>query len=224
MTLRVFYGGTFDPVHQGHIEIARAARDALDTLIAFMPAADPPHRDPPGANAQQRAAMLELAIAGERGLQVDRRELRRDGRSWSIDTVRTLRAELGGDAPIVLLVGADSFIGLPTWKHWRALLDLVHFVVAERLGSPLDAALTEAALPETLAKAVALRWVKSPLALSTAPGGRILRLQQPLQPHSATDIRQRIASGQPWRHLLPAAVADYIEQQGLYRDQTVNRL
>ena len=217
MTLRVFYGGTFDPVHQGHIEIARAARDALETIIALMPAADPPHRDPPGANAQQRAAMLELAIAGEPGLQVDRRELQREGRSWTIDTVRGLRAELGADASIALLVGADSFIGLPGWKHWRALLDLVHFVVAERLGSPLDAD-----LPASLAEAVAMRWVRSPRALYAATGGHVLRLQQPLQPHSATDLRRRIAAGQPWRHLLPEAVAGYIEERGLYRDQGVH--
>src|SRR3546814_6231996 len=82
--------------------------------------------------------MLDLAVAGEPGLAVDRRELRRDGRSYSIDTLLELRAELGGDAPVALLVGADSFVGLPDWHRWRELFDHAHFVVAQRPGSPLD--------------------------------------------------------------------------------------
>ncbi|MCA1713803.1 MAG: nicotinate-nucleotide adenylyltransferase [Gammaproteobacteria bacterium] len=214
MTLRVFYGGTFDPVHDGHLAIARAARDTLGSCVDMMPAADPAHRDPPGADAQQRAAMIELAIAGESGLRIDRRELERAGRSWSIDTARALRAELGPEASLALLVGADSLIGLPGWKDWRALLDLCHFVVAERLGSPLDEA-----LPALLAQAIEGRWTQSPQVLRETPGGRVLRLCQPLQLHSASEIRQRIADGQPWRHLLPATVAGYIEQHGLYRPE-----
>src|SRR5690606_32619729 len=128
--LRVLYGGTFDPVHLGHVAVARAARDALDAEVAFMPAADPPHRAPPGAPAADRAAMLDIAIAGEPRLQLDLRELRREGRSWTVDTLRALRAGIGMDAPVALLVGADSFAALPTWKEWRALFGLAHFVVA----------------------------------------------------------------------------------------------
>src|SRR3546814_8034309 len=90
--------------------------------------------DLPGATADQRAEMLDLAVAGEPGLAVDRRELRRDGRSYSIDTLLELRAELGGDAPVALLVGADSFVGLPDWHRWRELFDHAHFVVAQRPG------------------------------------------------------------------------------------------
>ena len=213
--VHVLYGGTFDPVHNGHLAIARAARDALDCDIHLMPAADPPHRAPPGANADDRTAMLALAIAGEARLWLDRRELARGGLSWSIDTVRGLRAQLGGLAPIALLVGADSFTGLPTWKSWRELPDVVHFVVAERPGSPLDQA-----LPAELAGAMAGRWVDSVEALGQVPSGRVLRLHQPLQAHSATELRRRIASGQPWRHLLPPRVADYIVAHGLYGVRT----
>jgi nicotinate-nucleotide adenylyltransferase len=209
--LHVLYGGTFDPVHHGHLAIARAARDALDCDIHMMPAADPPHRPPPGANAEARVAMLQLAIADEGRLLLDCRELARGGRSWSIDTVQALRAQLGNDAPIALLVGADSFVGLPTWKSWRALLDYVHFVVAERQGNPLDGA-----LPVELAEAMAGRWVESADELGRSPSGRVLRLRQPLHAHSATDLRRRIASGLPWRHLLPPRVADYIVANGLY--------
>lgn len=209
--LRVFYGGTFDPVHNGHLAIARAAHDALAADIHMMPAADPPHRAPPGASAIDRAAMLQLAIAGGPGLLLDRRELDRGGRSWSIETLHALRAEFGSDAPIAWLVGADSFVGLPTWKSWRELFDLAHFVVAERLGSRLDDEL----LPE-LAGIVAGRWIENADALRRAPAGLLLRLNQPLHAHSATDLRDRIAAGLSWRHLLPPAVADYIAAHDLY--------
>lgn len=211
MSLRVFYGGTFDPVHDGHLAIARAARDALDCTIALMPAADPPHRSAPGADAVQRCTMLELAIGRESGLCIDRRELRRDGRSYSVDTLHGLRTEFGARAPLALLVGADSFASLPTWHKWRELFALAHFVVAEREGSPLDRA-----LPADLSEALAGRWCETPEDLRQAPAGRVLRLRQPLHAASASDIRRRIAAGQPWRHLLPAVVADYIQAHRLY--------
>lgn len=215
--LKLFYGGTFDPFHNGHLAIARSARDELDIDVRLMPAADPPHRAPPGATAGQRAQMLDLAAADETGLVVDRRELRRaerdpDSRSWTIDTLRELRGELGDDARIALLVGADSFIGLPTWREWRSLFQSTHFVVAERPGSPLDGE-----LPDALAEAVRERWAATPAGLEAAPAGRVYRLRQPLHPESATDIRQRIAAGRPWRDLVPPAVAGFIAMNGLYR-------
>jgi nicotinate-nucleotide adenylyltransferase len=214
--LHVLYGGTFDPVHDGHLAIARAARDALDCDIHMMPAADPPHRAPPGANADDRAAMLVLAIAGEARLLLDRRELERGGLSWSIDTVRELRARLGDEAPIVLLVGAVCLVGLPSLKYWLALRVVVLFVVPERPVIPLDDA-----LPVELAEAMAGRWVESADELGRSPSGRVLRLRQPLHAHSATDLRRRIASGLPWRHMLPPRVADYIVANGLYGARTV---
>ena len=130
--LRVLYGGTFDPVHEGHLAIARSAPDALEATVHLMPAADPPHRAPPGASARDRVAMLRLALRGEPGLALDLRELGREGRSWTVDTLRALRADVGGAAPVALLVGADSFAGLPQWKEWEALFGLAHFVVASR--------------------------------------------------------------------------------------------
>ena len=155
--LRLFYGGTFDPIHNGHLAIARAARDALCVTVRLMPAADPPHRAPPGASAAQRAHLLDLAVKGERGLCVDRRELRRAARlpasrSYTVDTLRELRMELGDAAPLALLIGADSLLGLPGWHEWRALFGLAHFVVADRPGNLLDAG-----LPPELADALASR-------------------------------------------------------------------
>lgn len=209
--LRVLYGGTFDPVHNGHLAIARAAHAALQAEIHLMPAADPPHRPPPGAAAGDRAAMLRLALAGESGLRLDLRELQRGGRSYSVDTLRGLRGELGAQVPIALLLGADSFLGLPGWKAWRELFGLAHFVVASRAGAPLDAE-----LPPALAAMLQDRVVAAADALHRYPAGRVLYLRQPLHAQSASDIRARIAGGRPWRHLLPAAVADYIRARGLY--------
>lgn len=217
MTLRAFYGGTFDPVHLGHLAIARAAHQALGCTIRMMPAADPPHRAPPGAGAEDRAAMLELAIRGQPGLRIDRRELAREGRSYSIDTVHELRRQYGPDAALVLLVGADSFIDLPNWKDWRDLLEAVHFVVAERPGSSLDDDLRDDGGPDAaLGAAVAGRWSEDPAALQATPAGRIYRLRQPLYLESASEIRQRIAAGEPWRQLLPEIVAQYIADHNLY--------
>lgn len=211
MSLRVYYGGTFDPVHDGHLAIARAARDTLDATIRLMPAADPPHRAPPGANAAQRARMLDLAVAGEPRLLVDTRELARAGRSYTVETLRELRREIGDAAPVALLVGADSFLDLPQWREWQALFDLAHFVVAQRPGSPLEQGLA----PE-LAALVAGRDAADAAALRAAPAGRVLRLNQPLHAESASEVRQRIAAGQPWQDLVPAPVAVYIERHGLY--------
>lgn len=208
----VLYGGTFDPVHNGHLAIARAARDALGAEIRLMPAADPPHRPPPGAGASDRAAMLELAVAGEAGLRVDLRELRRDAPSWSVDTLRALRRETGDQYPVALLLGADSFTGLPGWKDWQALPRLAHFIVASRAGSPLD----PGSLAPALADAIAGRVVEDPAALRAAPAGAVFYLRQPLHPQSATAIRAAIASGGPWRDRVPPAVADYIARHRLY--------
>ena len=214
--LTVLYGGTFDPVHNGHLAIARAACDELGVPVWLMPAADPPHRAAPGANALQRAAMLELAVANEQGLHVDLRELRRaerdpDSRSYTIDTLRELRGEFGPTLPLALLLGADSFIGLHTWREWRSLFDLAHMVIAERPGSPLDGE-----LPQQLAQEAAGRWREKAALLATTPAGGIFRLRQPLHAESASEVRRRIARGGPWQALLPPEVAAYITLHGLY--------
>ncbi|MGJ7903706.1 nicotinate-nucleotide adenylyltransferase [Lysobacter sp. 1R34A] len=207
MGLLVFYGGTFDPVHDGHLAIARAARDTLRAQVRLMPAADPPHRALPGASAEHRARMLDLAVAGEDELMVDRRELRRQGRSYTVETLREVRAEVGPEQPLALLVGADSFLDLPQWKEWQALFGLAHFVVAERPGSPLDAERIAFADGRETAEVEALR---------QAPAGRVFRLNQPLHAESASRVRSLIAAGKPWRDYVPAAVAGYIERHGLY--------
>lgn len=216
MSLRIYYGGTFDPVHLGHLAIARAARDELQVAVRLLPAADPPHRAAPGADADQRCRMLELAIGDEPGLLLDTQELERAQRqpgvpSWTVDTLGELRRALGPSRPLAWLVGADSLLSLPSWHRWQDLPGLAHFIVAERPGSPLQVA------PDSpLGQALAGRWTEDPQDLSSAPHGRVLRLHHPLRGESASAVRGRIGSGGAWRALLPPAVAGYIERNGLY--------
>ena len=214
MAPTLLYGGTFDPVHAGHLAVARAARAALGTNVSFVPSADPPHRAAPGASATQRARMLELAIAGEPGWCVDRRELGRDGPSYTVDTLRDLRAERGPTAPLAWLVGADAFRGLAQWHHWPELFGLAHFVVAVRPGHALEP------LPEALAAACAGRWTADPADLAAEPAGRLFALDMPLHPASATELRRRLRAGQPDGGWLAAPVAAFIAAQGLYRGGT----
>lgn len=211
--LHVLYGGTFDPVHDGHLAIARAARDALQAPVWLVPAADPPHRGATTADAMHRARMLELACAGEPGLKVDRRELERAAPSYTIDTVRQLRADpaFGAAQPLALVVGADALWQLPTWREPDTLLDAAHLVVAERPGIEFDGA-----LPPALQALVGSRWTANPAALRASPGGRIYRLQQPLHPASATAIRAALAAGDAAPRWLPLAVAAYASRHGLY--------
>ncbi len=218
--LRVFYGGSFDPVHNGHLAVARAARDALHAEVALLPAGDPPHKDDPQVDAEQRAQLLELAIAGEPGLRVDRRELQRAGPSYTVDTLAGLRAELGADAPIAWLVGADSLLQLHTWHRWQALFELAHIVAVQRPGAEVDAARLRERAPLVLAQ-VNNRWLP-PEALAESPrGGFALLPLAELRPESSTELRRRIAAGERWQDWVPERVAARILQLNLYRDPAV---
>ena len=210
MKLRVLYGGTFDPVHDGHIAVALAAAHALDSSVALLPSADPPHRAPPGASAEQRAAMLDLAVAGYPQLSVDRRELRRDGPSYTIDTLREVRAEIGSTAPLVWLLGADAFRELQTWREWREFFVLTHFVVAVRPGHALDR------LDAELMQTTALRWIVDIETLQSTPAGLLWKLDLPPQHEAANSVRERIAAGESWQDDVPPSVAAYISAYKLY--------
>ncbi len=215
--LLVCYGGTFDPVHNGHLAVARAARDGLGAEVALLPAHDPPHKGPTRADAMQRADMLELAVAGEAGLSVDRRELRRDGPSYTFDTLGELRAEHGEAAPIAWLVGADSLLQLHAWHRWRELFDRAHIVAVQRPGSQVDAARLRQQAPEVLAE-IAGRWLPPADLAAAANGGFALLPMPQLRPESSTELRRRIRTGGDWIGWVPPAVAAYIVREGLYRD------
>ncbi|KGQ20718.1 Nicotinate-nucleotide adenylyltransferase [Lysobacter dokdonensis DS-58] len=210
------FGGTFDPVHTGHLAIARAVRDALHADVHLLPSADPPHKGPTHASAEQRARMLDLAVEGEHGLIVDRRELRRAGPSYTVDTLRELRAEYGPHAPLVWMVGGDSVFGLDSWHRWRELFELGHLLAIDRPGSPIDPDALKARAPEVHAE-LEPRWCR-PAQLHALPAGGFAEF--PLgeeRPESSTALRRRIADQAPgWRDWLPAPVADLIAASGLY--------
>jgi nicotinate-nucleotide adenylyltransferase len=213
--LQVFYGGTFDPVHDGHLAVARTARDVLDAQVSLVPAADPPHKDETHADAGQRVRMLELAIGDQPGLAIDRRELERDGPSYSVDTLRELRRARGPEAALAWLVGGDSLQQLDRWHRWRELFALAHVLAVPRPGASVDAAVLAQDAPIVHAE-IAERWRDaSTLAQSPAGGFAVLPLPQPRE-ESSTELRRRIRAGEPWHDWVPSAVARYIMESGLY--------
>ena len=147
MTPRLLYGGTFDPVHLGHLQVARTVARRLGAPVHLLPSADPPHRAAPGATADQRAHMLELAIAGDPALRLDPRELRRDSPSYTVDTLAEVRAEVGPDTPVVWILGIDSVLQLPTWHGWERLPALANLLGVQRPGTQVGRAWLAACAP-----------------------------------------------------------------------------
>ena len=208
------FGGTFDPVHYGHLRAAVEVKEALALVeLRLVPARDPPHRGAPSASPAQRQAMLELALTEFPQLALDPRELRRTGKSYTIDTLAELRREMP-ERSLVLVVGADAFAGLAAWHRFDELLDFAHLAVVTRPGTSL-----EGSLSGPLAALWQNRRAVDPVQLETAPAGAIFAV--PVTPHaiSASAIRAAVASGQPAaiRGMLPAAVLAYIELHQLYR-------
>ncbi len=211
MTQRIgLLGGTFDPIHIGHLRAALevAEQFALDEL-RLIPSARPPHRGTPQVSAQARLDMVRLAVADVPPLVVDDRELWRDKPSWTIDTLESLRAELGADVQLLLLVGWDAFCGLPTWHRWQELLDHCHILVLQRPDADSDA-------PEALRDLLAARSVADPQGLK-GPAGQIAFVWQMPLAISATQIRERLSGARSVRFLVPDAVLAYIHAHGLYR-------
>ncbi|HET7844121.1 MAG TPA: nicotinate-nucleotide adenylyltransferase [Xanthomonadales bacterium] len=203
------FGGTFDPIHHAHLRVALEAGEALDAHVHMIPAAVPPHREQPLANARQRLAMLELALAGQQRLLADPRELERDGASYTVDTLASLRADYGPARPLVLLLGADAFAGLSTWHRWREIFSLAHVVALTRPG---HGGVFEA----ELAGEWYTRRVGSLDELGASPAGRCAPLEVTALEISASAVREAIARGGSARYLVPAAVDDYIRRHALY--------
>ncbi|MFN7976967.1 MAG: nicotinate-nucleotide adenylyltransferase [Vicinamibacterales bacterium] len=212
MTRLGVLGGTFDPVHLGHLAVARVAAAALHLDgVRFIPSRVPPHRSGPHASAADRLAMTTLAVEGTPGWSVSDLELRRDGPSYSYDTLTALAAaEHLAPSQICFLIGADAFAEIATWSRYPAVLDLAHFVVVARPGFGLDQ--LRARVP-----ALAQR-MTTPHALAEAPPGatRIVLLEAATPDVSSTAIRAATARGESLEHLVSAPVARYIRQHGLY--------
>lgn len=203
------FGGTFDPVHVGHLSVAWEASELLDADVHLMPASVPPHRPPPAATAAQRVAILRAALRGQTRLTLDTRELQRSGPSYTFDTLAELRAEYG-DRPLVLLLGADAFAGLPGWYRWQKLFDLVHIGVLSRPGM-------EIAMPDALLQAIQGRRIQAAGELAGRPAGSVIELSVTPLEISATHIRELLAAGRDPRYLLPAGLFDDPALLDVYR-------
>lgn len=204
-------GGTFDPVHIGHLRSALEVAEsyALDKLL-LIPSARPPHRDTPQVSAQQRLEMVQLAVADVAMLSVDDRELRRDKPSWSIDTLLSLRAELDEQDQLLLILGWDAFCGLPSWHRWSELLDYCHILVLQRPDADIEA-------PQVLRDLVAAKSVSGPQTLH-GPSGQIAFVWQTPLAVSATQIRHLLATQRCVRYLVPDTVFKYIYAHRLYQE------
>jgi nicotinate-nucleotide adenylyltransferase len=206
-------GGTFDPIHYGHLRMAQELLQALKLdEVRFIPAANPPHRDQPATSASHRAEMLRLAIAGNPQFRLDDRELQRSGPSYAVDTLLSLRAELGKGVSLSLLLGSDVFLGLTSWRRWDELLSLAHIVVAHRPHA--------APSPENMAGPLKALWQQynttSIEDLAKTSCGKILLHHITPLDISATQIREQLAQGSSPRYLVPESVIDYITTHQLY--------
>ena len=211
--LTAIFGGTFDPVHLAHLRVALEIGEALDADVRMLPAPVPPHRPQPWASAQQRLTMLELGIRGCARLRADDRELRRDGPSYSVDTLAELRLEIGTEAPLVFCVGADAFGGFAEWHRYQHIFELAHLLILTRPGAK-----GRVAWPEAL-RLQAVDRRGSIADLRGAAAGRIAELAVTPLSISATAVRALVAAGRDPRFLVPDAVADYIARERLYRSE-----
>ena len=211
-------GGTFDPIHTGHLRLAEEAREALGLGgVRLIPAGQPPHRGEPGSTAEDRLAMARLAAAGNPGFSVDDGEVRARHKSYTVPTLERLRAEIGPQRPLVLILGADAFAGLPTWHRWTDLFVLAHIAVANRPGYAPHGRRWPATLSPELDAACAGRHTADPAELRHTPAGRVVPFDMTPLAISASLIRDLVRNGHSARYLLPESVLDYIAAHHLYR-------
>ena len=202
-------GGTFDPVHHGHLRIALDAAEVLGLReVRLLPLGQAVHREQPRATAQQRLAMLRLAVEGHPQFIVDDREIARGGPSYMVDTLASLRAE-HPDTPLCLLLGGDAFAGFARWRDPERILQLAHLAVLTRPDEPLS--------DDPVLAALTADRLRPPEALAAYPHGGLTRIEATQLAIASSDIRARIATGRDPSFLLPDPVLGYIREQGLYR-------
>jgi nicotinate-nucleotide adenylyltransferase len=203
------FGGTFDPIHYGHLRTAFELWQSLRLAeVRFLPTGNPPHRDVTLASAELRLHMVRAAIADQPAFLVDDREVRRTGLSYSVDTLTELRAEFA-DRSLCLLLGMDAFLGLPHWHRWRELLDLAHVVVAHRPGWKAP---TQGPLGEVMVD----RGTGSVRDLHEARAGRVYVHAVTQLEISSTELRQLIVAGRDPRYLVPDSVRAIIRETECY--------
>ena len=211
------YGGTFDPVHLGHLRLAEEAVDALGLSgVRWIPAGQPLLREVPSVAARQRLEMVRLATADNPRFSVDPAEVEADRPSYTVPTLERLRRPdvLGGERPLVLLLGADAFAGVAAWHRWETLFELAHVAVAHRPGYCLEASALSAPLARTLKQRLSL----DPAVLAASPAGRIVTFAMTPLDISATRVRAALSKGESVRYLLPDALIGYLQNHRLYTE------
>jgi nicotinate-nucleotide adenylyltransferase len=208
------FGGTFDPIHFGHLRLATELGEAFHLeKVIFLPAGLPYHRGRDAhASGEQRLTMLKLATARDVRFDVDDRELKRGGETYTYDTLSEIRKERGPDVPLVFLAGTDAFAGIDTWHRWTELFDLAHFAVAVRA----DDAQWFSRGPGTFPRDCWPRITLNPRELAQAPAGKVMTFAMTPLSISSTAIRALAGEGSSIRYLTPDPVADYIRTHNLY--------
>ncbi|MFC3394916.1 nicotinate-nucleotide adenylyltransferase [Brenneria rubrifaciens] len=210
--LTAFFGGTFDPIHYGHLKPVTALAKIVGlNQIILLPNNVPPHRQQPEASPQQRLRMAQLAAEDNALLTVDDRELQRQKPSYTIDTLEILRAEKGSNTSLAFIIGQDSLLALHQWHRWQDILNVCHLLVCARPG--YKATLTTPELQHWLEAHL----TQDPQSLHQQTHGLIFLADTPLVSISATEIRQRRQAGLNCHDWLPPAVLRYIDEHGLYR-------
>ena len=204
-------GGTFDPIHCGHLRLAQDVAEALAlTQVRFIPGGTPPHRAMPQTPVADRVAMVRLAIDGNPLFVLDERETRRAGKSYTFDTLNELRAELGATRPLVLLMGTDAFLGFESWHRWQEIFALAHIAVAHRPGSVLGE------MPAVLAREFTQRRTDDAQAVHRAAAGTIIEVPITALDISATALRAMVRARRSARYLLPSAVLQHVNDNCLF--------
>ncbi|MDP2809364.1 MAG: nicotinate-nucleotide adenylyltransferase [Rhodocyclaceae bacterium] len=206
-------GGTFDPIHNAHLRLAEEATSQLRIGgVLWIPAGQPAHRSPPVAPAADRLAMVRRAVAGHPDWRIDDSEIASDEPSYTVPTLERLRQAHGEDHSLVLLLGADAFLGLASWHRWRDLFRLAHVAVVSRPGFDLAMAAMDGALADEFN-----RRQSQPASLGAAPAGAIVPFTMEAGTVSSTTVRALLAAGADAGELLPAPVLEYIASHHLYR-------
>jgi nicotinate-nucleotide adenylyltransferase len=209
-------GGTFNPIHFGHLRMAQELADSLDfNEVRFIPAANPPHKTAPEVSAEHRAAMVRLGIANNPRFSFDDRELHRTGASYTIDTLDSLRDELGGEVSLVLLMGSDAFTKLNTWHRWEEIIQRCHITLVQR---PLASSIaTKENLPKVLETFLHNHYTENGDDLHSAAAGYVIMQHITALDISSTTIRHTFEQKNSARYLMPESVIDYIQQHQLYQ-------
>ena len=215
MKLIGLLGGTFNPIHFGHLRMAQELADSLKlSEVRFIPAANPPHKALPTVSAQHRAAMVQLAIGDNPIFKLDARELERMGASYTIDTLISLRAELGSNAALCLMMGSDAFTKLDSWHRWDELLDYCHIILVQR--PKQNPSTKPEKLSDQMTHFLSAHYTENLDDLAEKSAGHIHMQVITAQDISATKIREKLAAGNSAKYLLPDTVLAYLQQQQLY--------